>query len=179
MGGFNSDPAEQHKTHQLLKQWLLQIYTNPATLTLTHQNLLRQIIALREKRRYERYLRWQDSPHHIMMGSQGLCFIPSQWMVHWELFVEGWRAIPPDIPIDHDHWRSMAATQDQVPLSINFSPSPSQSSDLVVVSHQTWSYLVSNYPMVGCPITEDDLRQRKVYKDWLQRLELWKSRLLV
>jgi hypothetical protein len=101
-------------------------------------------------------------------------------MVHWELFVEGWRTMPPEDPIDYDRWRTLTTISDDTasPTSINFSPSSSQSSDLVVVSHQTRAYLLSNYGTVGPPISEDDLKARKMYSAWQQRLDLWKSRLL-
>lgn len=172
LGGVNSDPAEQYKARKLIDLWLPQMY--PVL-------MCESITALQQKRRYERHLRWQDSPHQIMLETQGVCFVPSRWMVHWELFVEGWRTMPPENPIDYDHWRTLTSVNNDtaLPTSINFSPSSSQSSDLVVVSHQTRAYLLSNYGTVGSPISEHDLEARKMYRDWQQRLDLWKSRLLV
>ncbi|ORZ25433.1 hypothetical protein BCR42DRAFT_308164, partial [Absidia repens] len=102
-------------------------------------------------RRRERYLRWKDTPKNIIMDPHGFCFIPAQWIVSWELFVEGWTSIPPVIPIDADQWRHRHGA---IRPSISFSPSSPHTFDLVIISNRTWSYLASQYTVLGSKITE-------------------------
>ncbi|KAI9304166.1 hypothetical protein BJ944DRAFT_89670 [Cunninghamella echinulata] len=145
-----------------MKEWELKLHDQYP------YQLKDKILELRTKRRYERYLRWKDTPQRII--NNGYCFISASWMKEWELFIEGRVTYPPTRTLDNDQWR---LSDGSLQLSIHFNPFSSNSSDLMIISVQTWDYLIKNYKVKGNQITENDLKSHNMYK----QLEYWKSRI--
>ncbi|KAF1796418.1 hypothetical protein FB192DRAFT_1336380 [Mucor lusitanicus] len=110
--------------------WSNYIYLN--------HDLNRKISHIRSIRQYERYVRWKDTPHHIMNNPRGYCFITSNWMSEWEMFIEGWTTDPPSTMIDQTHLLSSVAS----------------SSSVMIISRDTWDYLAKHYSIKGQQITE-------------------------
>ncbi|KAI8098546.1 uncharacterized protein BX664DRAFT_354085 [Halteromyces radiatus] len=164
LGGTESDPAEQYQTHLIINQWLPMIHETSGQ--------QQQALILQQQRRYERYLRWRDTPQQIMKDPLGYVFITASWVAQWERFVEGWSIHPPSITIDNHLWRRLIKDCDKP--SISFSPPSSFSpTDLVILSHHTWSYLAHTYSIIGPCITENDLQGLDLDKKW----QYYKSRL--
>lgn len=134
-------------------------------------HLKTKILKLRTKRRYERFLRWKDTPQYILNNSKGYCFISTRWMEEWEQFIEGTVTYPPTDILDNDQWRLSDGT---LKSSIHFNPFSSTSSDLMIISTQIWDYLTKNYTVKGNQITENDLKSHTMY----DQLNYWKSRII-
>lgn len=133
--------------------WSNYIYLDP--------DLDRKINRIRPIRQYERYMRWKDTPHYIMNNPRGYCFIASNWMSEWEMFIEGWTTDPPSMMIDQTHLLSSVVSSSVVVGSgsshSSSSPSylPSRSSESVmIISRDTWDYLAKHYSVKGQQITE-------------------------
>ncbi|CAO3626291.1 unnamed protein product [Cunninghamella blakesleeana] len=172
LGNTDSDPAEQYKTKMIMKEWeqQQQMHNNNNS-SLQKNHLKMKILTLRTKRRYERFLRWKDTPQYILKNTKGYCFISARWMKEWEQFIEGTVTYPPTHLLDNDQWRLSDGT---LQLSLRFNPFSSTSSDLMIISTQIWDYLTKNYTVKGNQITENDLKSHPMY----DQLNHWKSRII-
>ena len=105
-------------------------------------------IEMRKRRQYERWLRWRDTPSHIVLNPRGFCFVSARFMWEWERFIEGWRTEPPleeTINGEHHAWSQS---------DIRFDPFLPEATDLLMVSTETWEYLEKAYVVAGPMITE-------------------------
>lgn len=126
---------------------------------------------MRHIRQRERRQRWQDTPQYIMKGE--FCFISSTWMAEWEMFVEGWQTHRPKGPINQDTLLTSIMSLNRVgtnPFYLN-------SNDLVmIISAQTWDYLVHEYGVQGEKISQEDLVPEENYSKIIHRIAYWKKR---
>ncbi|CAO0798920.1 unnamed protein product [Mucor circinelloides] len=174
IGGKETDPAEQYHATQITDMWSNYIYTN--------NDLGRKINHIRSIRQYERHLRWKDTPQYIMNNPAGYCFITSDWMAEWEMFVEGWTTDPPSTMIDQTSLLSSVASSSVIvgtgsdgsdatsPLRLHSTES------VMIISKDTWNHLAKHYSVKGQQITEDDLKPEEAYQTILKRIEFWKNR---
>ncbi|KAI9358136.1 hypothetical protein BD770DRAFT_321264, partial [Pilaira anomala] len=124
-------------------------------------------------RQIERQLRWKDTPQYIMKSD--FCFISSNWMVEWEMFVEGWKTERPSVTIDQTQLLLLVIGLNREGTN----PFYLHSNDSVmIISSQTWEYLSRNYQIKGNKITEEDLCPKEDYSSIIQRIEYWKKRAL-
>ncbi|KAI8381285.1 uncharacterized protein BYT42DRAFT_644104 [Radiomyces spectabilis] len=164
LGGLDADPAEQYFASSICQQWSKALYSTETA---------RYINSLREIRRYERYLRWADTPQRMIKDEEGFRFVTADWIVQWELFIEGWRTAAPEQKIDHQPYR---VKNGSIRLSVRFNPYSVDTTDVVIVSTKTWSYLIERYGIEGHAITEDDLVPSEAYQKWKDILQRWKNR---
>ncbi|KAG0188177.1 hypothetical protein DFQ28_005298 [Apophysomyces sp. BC1034] len=156
--GKTADPAEQYHADKIGDLWTGATYESFA---------LDKLAYLKRRRQHERHLRWQDTPRQVIQGGQ-FCFMSSEWIRGWEMFVEGWKTFPPDQKIDRQLW--------QYPNGMRRPSVCLRSADVVLVSNATWDYVSSIYGVIGSKITEDDLKPAELYQTWIQKLEIWKRR---
>ncbi|KAI7889099.1 uncharacterized protein EV154DRAFT_424568 [Mucor mucedo] len=126
---------------------------------------------MRRIRQRERRQRWQDTPQYIMKSD--FCFISSTWMAEWEMFVEGWQTHRPERVIDQHGLLTSIMSLNRVgtnPFYLN-------SNDLVmIISGQTWDYLVREYGLRGEKISQEDLVPEENYLKIIHRIAYWKKR---
>jgi hypothetical protein len=112
-----------------------------------------------------------------MENIYGFCFISSTWMAEWEMFIEGWKTLPPSLcAIDQTQLLTsivVIGSEQQNPFYLNSIDS------VMIISSQTWDYLSSHYRVIGKKITEQDLKPKKKYEAIIQRIEYWKKRAVV
>lgn len=125
---------------------------------------------LKAKRQIERRLRWQDTPQFIMRDK--FCFISSSWMGKWEMFIEGWRTLPPD-RIDQTQLLSSIIGLNRVGTNPFYLTS---NNGVMIVSNQTWEYISKQYSVKGDKITELDLKPIEQFASIIKRIEYWKRR---
>lgn len=114
-----------------------------------HKEGLDKKIEMRKRRQYERWLRWRDTPSHIVLNPRGFCFVSARFMWEWERFIEGWRTDPPlEETINGEHHRAWSQSD------IRFDPFLPEATDLLMVSTETWEYLEKAYVVAGPMITE-------------------------
>ena len=99
------------------------------------------------------------------MNPKGFCFVSAQFMWEWERFIEGWRRLPPvdeNITLsdrrfleNNNNSHSNDGRQDR----IRFDPFLPESTDLHIVSHETWEYLCQHYNVGGPKISKG----KKIY----------------
>lgn len=143
MGGVDTDPAEKHHANLITDAW--SNYLNDPSIKGFVGNI-------KPVRQWERQLRWKDTPQFIMNNPNGFCFISSNWMAEWELFIEGWKTEPP-----------LHTTIDQITLfssilqlnSMRTNPFYLSSTDnFMIISNDTWNYISKVYIVHGNRITE-------------------------
>ncbi|KAI9255685.1 hypothetical protein BDA99DRAFT_148423 [Phascolomyces articulosus] len=95
------------------------------------------------------------------MNPKGFCFVSAQFMWEWERFIEGWRILPPtdeNMTLNNQHHLldsgSNNEQQQQETNRIRFDPFLPESTDLHIVSHETWEYLCQHYNRGGPKITK-------------------------
>lgn len=119
----------------------------------------------------ERKQRWQDTPQYIMKSK--FCFISSNWMAEWEMFVEGWKTNRPSNMIDQTQLLSSATGLNRMgtnPFYLN------SNDNVMIISSQTWDYLSCQYKVKGEKITENHLKPIENYSSIIKRIEYWKKR---
>lgn len=121
----------------------------------------RKINRIRSIRQYERYVRWKDTPHYIMNNPEGYCFITSNWMSEWEMFIEGWTTDPPSTMIDQTNLLTSVVSSSVVvgtgsssAASSPSHPSSHSAESVMIISRDTWNYLAKHYSVKGPQITE-------------------------
>ncbi|KAL0085771.1 hypothetical protein F4703DRAFT_1773263 [Phycomyces blakesleeanus] len=124
------------------------------------------------RRREERIVRWRDSPHYIATSGRPICFIPTEWMNTWEQYIEGWQTDHPPM-IDLRLWY---LSNGYLRPNIAFNPFAPSTTDITLISWDTWAYLENNYPILGALLTENNLSTQKNNNRWSTYLEVWKRR---
>ncbi|KAI9492394.1 hypothetical protein BDB00DRAFT_828826 [Zychaea mexicana] len=177
LGGNGADPAERYYASLISTHWINKVYLD--------STFIEDLLVLRSRRQYERWIRWQDTPTRIVMSPRGFCFVSAQFIWEWERFIEGWRILP---PVDEDatvvgsniHIHSRQEQQEGVELSpLRFDPFLPESTDLHIVSHETWDYLSQNYSMTGPKITKDDLMHSDIHKQWQYTIKRYADRVML
>ncbi|GAA5798522.1 hypothetical protein HPULCUR_003926 [Helicostylum pulchrum] len=161
IGGLDSHPAEQYVASQITLQWVHHFKQDISVLN------------TRKYRQIERQLRWKDTPQHIMKGD--FCFISSDWMVEWEMFVEGWKTTRPSLLIDQTQLLSLVVGLNQEGTNPFYLHS---NGSVMIISSQTWDYLSRHYNVKGKKITEEHLCPVENYSSIIQRITYWKKRAL-
>jgi hypothetical protein len=143
VGGVDTDPAEQYHANMIADAW--SDYLND-------QSMKELVSITKPIRQWERQLRWKDTPQFIMNNPNGFCFISSNWMAEWEMFVEGWKTEPPlHTPIDQTTLLASVIQLD----SVGGNPFYLSSTDnVMIISNDTWNYISKVYPVKGNRITE-------------------------
>ncbi|KAI9025164.1 hypothetical protein CLU79DRAFT_699435 [Phycomyces nitens] len=113
-----------------------------------------------QKRRQERMVRWQDSPRNIATSNGPICFIPTEWMNMWEQYIEGCQTEYPPA-IDLNQWY---LPNGYLRPNIVFNPFAPNTTDITLISWDTWTYLKDNYPTLGTLLTESEYWDRMTIK---------------
>ncbi|KAI8149583.1 hypothetical protein BJV82DRAFT_662871 [Fennellomyces sp. T-0311] len=169
LGGKDMNPAEQYYALVISNHWANSIFVNP--------DILKGLLALRTRRRQERWIRWQDTPARIVMNPRGFCFVSAQFMWEWERFIEGWRTLPP-----LDEYLNLNQQQqdsDGHLEATRFDPFLPEATDLHIVSHETWEYLSQHYSTGGPKITKDDLMHSDIHKQWRYTIKRYADRVML
>ncbi|CAO3635512.1 unnamed protein product [Mucor fragilis] len=153
VGGKETDPAEQYHATKITNMWSNYVFLD--------HGLGRKINRIRSIRQYERYVRWKDTPHYIMNNPEGYCFITSNWMSEWEMFIEGWTTDPPSTMIDQTNLLTSVVSSSVVvgtgsssAASSPSHPSSHSAESVMIISRDTWNYLAKHYSVKGPQITE-------------------------
>ena len=102
----------------------------------------------------------------------GFCFINARWMAEWEMFIEGWRTLPPSA-IDQRGLLASVTSLNRVgtnPFYLN------SNDNVMIISNKTWEYLSRQYKVKGSKLTEQDLKPAVKYASIINRIEYWKRR---
>jgi hypothetical protein len=143
VGGVDTDPAEQYQANRVTDSW--SNYLN-------NQSMKDLVLKIKPVRQRERQIRWKDTPQFIMNNPNGFCFISSNWMAEWEMFVEGWKTEPPlHIPIDQTTLLSSVTQLNSVGANPFYL---SSTNNVMIISNDTWDYISQVYTVKGNRITE-------------------------